>query len=79
MSVAEPIHVTLFRVATKYEETIVPPGYLAFAIIFKPLAAEHLLPDGIAALLDSGKHADREMFFINAAKHPSSLYLCSRF
>lgn len=54
-SATEPFHVTLLGFETGYDEAAIPPGYIVFAISFKPLGAEYLFPGTIAGLLDSAQ------------------------
>lgn len=54
-SPTEPFRVTLLGFETQYDVATIAPGYLVFAISFKPLAAEYIFHSTIAALLDSAQ------------------------
>lgn len=54
--------VALLGLETHFNEAVIPPQYLTFAISFKPFAIEYVLQRSIADLQDSGEHLPNDFW-----------------
>ncbi|XZF15485.1 DUF6597 domain-containing transcriptional factor [Chitinophagaceae bacterium MMS25-I14] len=66
-SAGEPFHTILLGIGTRPEQTTIAPHTLMFAVSFKLPAAEYILHEPVAELLDNGKSLPADFWGFSVA------------
>lgn len=77
-SAKEPFHVTLLGIGTQPEQAIIAAQTLTFAISFKLLAAEYMLPDSVSELVNTAKRIPSDFWDFSADDLTDFDHFCSK-